>query len=80
MAYQTFVAYQQAAGEAHSLYADPRLAGAADAHLRPGSPAIDAGVTLSKVSADFDGVTRPQGVACDIGAYEYKHATTPAKP
>jgi len=80
VAYQTFVAYQQAAGEAHSRYADPGLVGAADARLRAGSPAIDAGVTLSEVPADFDGVTRPQGPACDIGAYEYKRAATPAAP
>lgn len=34
------------------------------------SPAIDAGMQLS-VANDFVGTTRPQGVAFDIGAYEY---------
>jgi len=80
VAYRTFSAYQQAAGEAHSRQTDPGLVGAADARLRAGSPAIDAGVTLSEVSADFDGVARPQGAACDIGAYEYKGAASPAVP
>src|SRR4029077_18880698 len=40
-------------------------------HLQAGSPAIDAGVTLTQVPVDFDGVTRPQGPAYDIGAYEF---------
>ena len=39
-------------------------------HLQAGSPAIDAGITLAQVPVDFDGVTRPQGKAYDIGAYE----------
>ena len=80
VAYRTFSAYQQAAGETHSRQTDPGLVGAADARLRAGSPAIDAGVTLTEVSTDFDGVTRPQGAACDIGAYEYKGAASPAVP
>lgn len=44
-----------------------------DFHLLAGSPAIDAGVSSlpSFVVDDFDGVSRPQGVACDVGAYEY---------
>jgi len=71
-AYKTFADYQESAGEVHSLYADPKLTGPADVRLRPGSPAIDAGSTLKEVPADFDGSVRPQGAACDIGAYEYK--------
>jgi parallel beta-helix repeat protein len=70
--YQMFSAYQQAAGEAHSRYADPGLAGGKDARLRPDSPAIDTGVALDGVAVDADGVARPQGVARDIGAYEAK--------
>lgn len=72
--HRTFDAYQQVAGETHSRYQNPGLAGAADAHLRPGSPAIDAGATLDGVTVDADGVARPQGPACDIGAYEAKPA------
>lgn len=41
-----------------------------DFHLQAGSPAIGAGVALSDVPVDFDGVTRPQGGTYDIGAYE----------
>jgi len=52
-------------------------------HLQSGSPAIDAGTTVSSSNsykgyvvwnsnpADRDGISRPQGSAYDIGAYEY---------
>ncbi|HXI66078.1 MAG TPA: right-handed parallel beta-helix repeat-containing protein, partial [Gemmatimonadales bacterium] len=39
--------------------------------LQAGSPAIDAGVTLSYVTNDFLGASRPQGAAYDIGAFEF---------
>jgi hypothetical protein len=46
--------------------------------LLPGSPAVDAGNPLlpgsggnSCEAVDQRGVTRPQRVACDMGAYEY---------
>ncbi len=39
--------------------------------LRPGSPAIDAGLVLDEVATDFNGNSRPQGGQHDIGAYEY---------
>jgi uncharacterized repeat protein (TIGR01451 family) len=42
--------------------------------LLPGSPAIDAGQTETCPEADQRGVVRPQGVACDIGAYERTQA------
>jgi CSLREA domain-containing protein len=38
--------------------------------LLPGSPAIDAGSTESCPATDQRGVARPQGAACDIGAFE----------
>jgi hypothetical protein len=38
--------------------------------LQSGSPAIDAGTSLSLVTSDFKGVARPQGGTYDIGAYE----------
>jgi len=41
-----------------------------DYRLAPGSPAIDAGVTMVDVPTDRDGVVRPQGRAFDVGAYE----------
>ena len=40
-------------------------------HLNASSPMIDAGRTLSRVTHDYNGVSRPQGVAYDLGAFEY---------
>jgi len=40
-------------------------------HLTAGSPAIDNGSSDQAPSDDFDGVSRPQGSAWDIGAFEY---------
>lgn len=55
---------------------DPLLAPLADnggpiqtMALQLGSPAIDAGSCVE--AADQRGVAHPQGVTCDIGAYEY---------
>jgi hypothetical protein len=50
---------------------DPGLIGAANVRLRAGSPAIDAGLTLSYVPRDADGAVRPRGRAYDLGAYEH---------
>jgi len=44
-----------------------------DFHLQAGSAAIDMGMTLVEVGPDMDGVARPQGVAYDAGAYEYRN-------
>jgi Right handed beta helix region/Protein of unknown function (DUF1565) len=46
-------------------------------HLQVGSPAIDAGTTLSDLRLDKDGVARPQGRAYDIGAYEFTLSLQP---
>jgi hypothetical protein len=46
--------------------------------LYPSSPAIDAGDANGCPAADQRGVPRPQGAACDIGAYEY--VTPPTAP
>jgi hypothetical protein len=43
-----------------------------DLRLQPTSPAIDAGTVASLVPVDILGVTRPQGAAYDLGAYEYQ--------
>ncbi len=40
--------------------------------LTSGSPAIDRGLSLAEITTAFDGTSRHQGRACDIGAYEYK--------
>lgn len=57
----------------NGLNTDLRLVNATglDFNLRSTSPAIDAGLTLSEVSWDFDGRSRPRGAASDIGAYEF---------
>lgn len=38
--------------------------------LQPGSPAIDAGANAGCPPTDQRGVSRPQGAACDVGAFE----------
>ena len=43
-----------------------------DFHLQTGSPAINVGLTLARVTNDLDGVSRPQGAGYDLGAYEFK--------
>jgi parallel beta-helix repeat protein len=45
--------------------------GGGDFHLLSTSPAINAGMTLGAVPTDKDGLTRSQGGAFDIGAYEF---------
>ena len=45
--------------------------------LLPGSPAIDAGTNTGCPTTDQRGISRPQGVACDIGAYERIIPKTP---
>ena len=42
-----------------------------DFHLKPASPAIDAGTNMYAPDDDFDGVARPVGDTVDIGPYEY---------
>ena len=63
----------------HSIVATPAQLFVDPAHqnyqLKPGSPAIDAGVALLDVPTDILGVTRPQGLAYDIGCYEAKQTT-----
>ncbi|HKI02660.1 MAG TPA: choice-of-anchor Q domain-containing protein [Thermoanaerobaculia bacterium] len=50
--------------------------GPTDTHaLLAGSPALDAGGSVNCPATDQRGVTRPQGSACDIGAFEA--ASTP---
>lgn len=44
---------------------------AANWGLKTGSALIDKGTTVSEITSDIAGITRPQGSAYDIGAYEY---------
>ena len=60
-------------GGAHLLLGmNPKFTSAAtdDYHLIEGSPAIDAADPAAQNSHDFDGVSRPNGTAADIGAFE----------
>ncbi len=64
-----------------SINANPMLVNAAtgDAHLQAASPAIAAGVTISGLATDIQGMLRPASGAPDIGAYQYGSASaTPA--
>lgn len=51
-----------------NIVADPLLSG--DFHLQPGSPAVDAGLTLPWLTVDLAGNPRPTGAGYDIGAFE----------
>ena len=43
--------------------------------LQSGAPAVDAGIALLDVTTDRAGVSRPQGKAFDVGAYEWVPTT-----
>jgi hypothetical protein len=47
--------------------------------LVPGTPVIDAGISLIDVTTDRIGSTRPQGRAHDVGAYEWIPESPPAR-
>jgi hypothetical protein len=60
-------------GTEGNISEDPKFVNpASDFHLRPGSPAIDAGTSLGAPSVDFDGNPRPYpgNAEPSIGAYE----------
>lgn len=42
-----------------------------DFRLKPGSPGIDAGVTIEAIGTDLNGVSRPQGKGYDVGCHEF---------
>jgi parallel beta-helix repeat protein len=60
--------------DAHSLIATAPALFVSSAtnnyHLRPFSPAVDAGTTFHAPPTDIAGVPRPHGAGIDIGAYE----------
>jgi parallel beta-helix repeat protein len=67
---------------ANNLTSNPRFVDAAngDFRLQSGSPAIDAGQTLSDIQDDFAGLPRPQGAGYDIGAYEFRNGDDNPRP
>lgn len=67
---------------ANNLITNPRFVNptAFDFNIQSGSPAIDAGVTLSLVQVDFKSTPRPQGGAYDIGAFEVGGSTDTVPP
>lgn len=69
-----FSGYRLASGQdSSSICQEPRFVDTSsyNFHLQATSPAVDRGFTLPEVPLDKDGITRPQGIAYDIGAYEY---------
>jgi PKD domain-containing protein len=72
-------AWRQLGQGQHSREDDPRLVSPDHGHylLQPGSPAIDAGETVPAVFESMNGVSRPQGAAPDMGAFEHPDATSP---
>jgi hypothetical protein len=70
--YNVWTGTGQKCGGTDKAVGDPLFVnpGAADLHLRAGSPAIDAGDATGAPADDFDGDARPTGAAPDAGADE----------
>ena len=69
----SFAQWQALGYDTHSKVATPAqlfVNASSDFHLKSGSPAIDAGQTLTSVKRDHDSNVRPQGARSDAGAYE----------
>ncbi len=66
----------------HNLETNPGFMdeGAGDYRLREDSPARDTGLALPEVTVDLVGLTRPQGPAYDLGAYELAATTDGGAP
>jgi len=56
----------------HDFTAEPQFVDpeGGDFRLKPGSPGVDAGMTIEGIGADLRGVKRPQGKGYDVGCYE----------
>ena len=56
----------------NSISSDPLFVNSTnDLHIQAASPVKDVGTPIASVTIDFDGQTRPQGAAVDIGADEF---------
>jgi hypothetical protein len=75
---------QNTGQDQHSLVAVPTALfvneAGNDYHVTANSPARDAGIVLTEVSADRDGTVRPMGPTSDIGAYEFRSTTDSTPP
>ena len=80
--YNNSATIRTSCAQSNNLTSNPSFvnAGTNDFHLQSTSGAINTGATLSEVTTDMVGVSRPQGSAYDIGAYEYTGGTTNPVP
>lgn len=69
-----FVANSSGSIAVDPLFKDPA---ALDFHLLAASPCIDAAATLAYTEYDYDSVKRPQGIAYDMGSFEYAVGSLP---
>jgi len=64
-----------------NMNVDPKYtsttAGSVNLQLQSSSPMINAGTAISGLTKDMLGVSRPQGSAMDIGAYEFASGSAP---
>jgi len=60
------------AWDSYAIEANPQFSkpGSWNFYLQETSPCIDSGAIVSVATADYEGISRPQGSAYDIGAYE----------
>ena len=77
--YSNFSNWKNSSGkDGNSNHANPFFVNTGiDFDLKSSSLAIDAGVIVGALTTDYEGNLRPQGVACDIGAYEYQGNISP---
>jgi len=72
--YITLAAWQGYGWDTHSQLSTAATefvnAASNDYHLKTGAKSIDHGTTLTEVTTDKDGNSRPQGSAYDVGCYE----------
>jgi hypothetical protein len=81
--YNTLSAWQTGLGGTNEAHGINNAASGISTDGMPdaGCPAIDAGTSLATFfTTDYAGITRPQGPAWDIGAYEYVAGTAAASP
>lgn len=74
----SLAAWQAQGYDAHAVVATPAehfLVPGSDWHLRPTSPAVDAGTLAGAPASDLDGAPRPVGAGVDLGAYELQLTT-----